>query len=56
MTGKDLAESMRDGTLLAFESRAADCVIYGELAKRGPLHPLWFLGIGEKKSRKGRKV
>lgn len=56
VTGKDLAESMRDGTLLAFENRAGDCVIYGELAKAGPVHPLWFLGIGEEKpNRKGRK-
>ena len=63
VTGRELAESMDKGTLLAFENRAADCVIYGELAKRGPLHPLWFLGIGEEKSvagrrpaKKGRKV
>jgi hypothetical protein len=56
VTGKDLAESMRDGTLLAFESHATDCVIYRELAQRGPVHPQWFLGIGEEKpNRKGRK-
>lgn len=47
---------MEAGTLLAFENRAGDCVIYGELAKAGPVHPLWFLGIGEEKhTRKGKK-
>lgn len=55
-TGKELMESMEAGTLLAFENREGDCVIYGELAKAGPVHPLWFLGIGEEKpNRKGRK-
>ncbi len=58
VTGKDLAESMRDGTLLAFESHAADCVIYRELAQRGPVHPLWFLGFGQETTttRKGKKA
>jgi hypothetical protein len=57
VTGRELAESAMKGTLLAFENRAGDCVIYGELAKAGQLHPLWFLGIGEEKhTRKGKKA
>jgi len=55
ITGKELAESMMAGTFLAFDSHAEDCAIYVELAKRGPLHPLWFLGIGEEKSGAGRR-